>query len=667
MNALFGLALWWFFHQLSLLSDHVLMTKAVDGAGKITHVIKEFRGLYSREVVSKMRVAGLPVSHDYQQNSAIPLPATLTHLLGQRLEQTGASFQVKLRSAYPFSLSHSEREPLDAFEQQALTFLTQQPTAEFHRIETVDAEKVLRYAIAEVMKESCVSCHNSYPDGPKTDWQVGDVRGMLVVAYPFSQLLKTTQNRFIELKIFIALACVVWFLSLLFLLRLLQRKQRTVKGSISEVKQRNLKLEVMQKELEKANMSLMEHGRLQLQSKMGAMHMLEEMTLAKLSAEQANQSKSEFLAHMSHEVRTPMNGIFGVVQLLQQSALSPQQAMWVNTLSSASSNMLSVLDGILDFSKIESGQLKLALAPFRLLSGLAPVMDLMSARAGELGLSLSLEHQLPPHLVVVSDELRLQQVLTNLLSNALKFTPSGSVIVRISHQDLSDQRMRLRFAVEDTGVGLDDDQKANIFMPFTQADASTSRRFGGTGLGLTICQRLVELLGGEMSVKDNPRGGSIFWVSLNVTISHLESMPVVENTPKVEPVDNNVDLTQCRILVAEDNPINQLVLSDMLEQLGLNCTLVMNGQEAVEEAELTPYALILMDCQMPSMDGFEASREIRQHGLNQNTPIIAITANALRLDKGRCFDAGMNDYLAKPLLMVDLEEKIRHHLKVRGD
>jgi CheY-like chemotaxis protein len=232
--------------------------------------------------------------------------------------------------------------------------------------------------------------------------------------------------------------------------------------------------------------------------------------------------------------------------------------------------------------------------------------------------------------------------------------------------------MRLRFSVADTGIGLSDDEKASIFMPFTQADASTSRRFGGTGLGLSICHRLIDLLGGEISVKDNPGGGSIFWFSLDMGVGELALLPSPEENQQAEvPLEDQSvgagDPASVAILVAEDNPINQLVLRDMLAQLGMDCTVVVNGQEAVKQAEQVHYALILMDCQMPEMDGFEASRIIRQQGLNQKTPIVAITANALKVDQERCFDAGMNDYLSKPLLMVSLSEKIMRYIRLRGD
>jgi signal transduction histidine kinase len=697
INAVLGLMLWLYFQQLSVLSEDLIFREAVNQAQHLTSMMQAFRSLYSSEVVPKIETTDIPITHDYlRYNQAIPLPATLTKLLGEEFLRKNPEFQFQLRSAYPFP--YRDNLPLDDFEQQALAHFQVSPQSPFYRVEQGDKGPQLRYATADIMRSSCVNCHNTHEDSPKTDWKTGDVRGVLSLSQPLNIGATLDRKNFQSLWSFIFFGAVIWLMGLVYLLarlnqhakRLqltqlaldeanllkrrddlsLRQKQQELSVAMEHIQQRNEELEAIRAELESANTDLVEQFSRQDESRAASINLLQDMSLAKTSAEQANQFKSEFLAHMSHEVRTPMNGILGVLQLFRRSPLTQQQKSWLTTLEDASGNMVVLLNDILDFSKVESGQISLNYSSFALFSLISSVYSLMLARAQVLGVELVLDCTLPKSLLIHSDASRLQQVLTNLLSNALKFTPSGQVILRVRHQILANQKIQLTFEVKDTGIGVSDDDKKIIFQPFTQANVSSHRDVGGTGLGLSICRRLVELWHGDLGVKDNPGGGAIFWFSLEVPLGCSDKVLekkgldlVLSGTPAKAVVSASRGVASCRILVAEDNPINQLVMTEILSQLHLEYTLVENGLEAVEKSALERYGLILMDCKMPKMDGFEAAQLIRNKGLNKKTPIIAVTANVMELDKGRCLAVGMDDYLAKPMLLAEVEEKIKYYLR----
>ena len=363
---------------------------------------------------------------------------------------------------------------------------------------------------------------------------------------------------------------------------------------------------------------------------------------AQQAAQASSRAKGQFLANMSHEIRTPLNAIIGFGELLSKSPLSADQQDWTDNLTNASHLLLSIVNDILDFSKIEAGKLELESRPFSPRDLIAQQEALFGIAIREKGLYFRVSHEGDISTALLGDPLRLGQVLTNLLSNAVKFTHQGMVGLQLCVEAEETQRCRLTFRVTDSGIGISAAQQKRLFDPFTQADSSTSRRFGGTGLGLAISRRLVELMGGELEVNSAPGKGSCFSVSLTLPISAESG----DQTPASTSLDTR-RLMGKRVLLAEDNPVNQALTRRLLEDLGMEVVMADNGREALEHLQGTQVDLVLMDLQMPEMDGFEAARRIRQ--TNAALPIIALSAAVLAEERQDALAAGMNEHLAKPI------------------
>jgi PAS domain S-box-containing protein len=781
-GVLMAMGLWMVFYTYQS-SEDMVRQYASESAQMHAASVTQFRNFYTQELVPRAIKGGMEVTHDYKsRDNALPLPATLTIDLGHYLSKVDGLTQVRLYSDQPFPWRVAERD-LDDFQIQALQHLKDKPNQPFMREEVMNGTRVLRFAQADRMLPSCVSCHNHYPGSPQTNWKVGDVRGALEVVLPVSQwqLASTgVLNRtFVVLLVLLFLGMLlIWFsikrirAALMTSRQLSAERQIAIRQLSEEIAEREhvekhlrlseSKLHSIFKSVPEAivvsdsqgkivqcndataaifdypkaalmgqrvNMLMgeadegqhdqyMDHylvmGEKRLmnqprvlqgrrrdgslfpvrltisETRLDNQHffigVMQDFTAiqsaqdllveAKNKAEQANRMRGEFLANMSHEIRTPMNGIVGMTELALDTPNPAQQKEYLVLARDSANHLLQIINEILDFSKIEAKALELELlevSPVQLVRHTVLSLEQL-ARAKGIDLRLDNAPDIPDLLWL--DPVRMRQVLTNLIGNAIKFTEQGAVTVKTELLPSGDAKsVLLRISVADTGIGFDPDRTEALFSPFTQADGSVTRSFGGTGLGLAITRSLVQLMGGFITAEGRPGQGATFVATLPVLRVTAPSLrPAGAATVQGVPSKPAEGLGQLySVLLVEDHDINRKLAEIMLQRMGYRYATAADGQQALDRLAQERFDVVLMDVMMPVMDGLTALRELRareaQDGVPHRTPVLMVTAHAMTGDKERFMAAGADGYVSKPMSQVGLKTEIEAtlaRLKAQG-
>ena len=764
-----AMSLWVVFYTYQS-SEQMVQQYASESAQAHAASVTQFRNFYTQELAPRAVEAGMQITHDYKSRAnALPLPATLTIDLGHYLSKVDGGTQVRLYSDQPFPWRLQERK-LDDFQRQALVHLERKPNEPFVREEMMNGTRVLRFAQADRMLPKCVACHNSYPGSPRTDWQVGDVRGALEVVLPVSQWQVASAgvlNRtfFVLLALLFCGFLVVWFsvrrirVALLNARQLSSERQLAIHQLSQEISERKLverhlrlsesklhsifasvpeaivvadacgvivqcnaatasifgyeadelmgqKIELLMDEsirphhdgylqdfLRTGQKRMLNQPRVvQGQRKSGALFplrltisemradnehffigVMQDFTAiqnaqdllvgAKEKAEQANRMRGDFLATMSHEIRTPMNGILGMTELALETQHQPATQKEYLVLARDSANhLLHIINEILDFSKIEARALELELlevSPTQLIRHTAKSLEQL-AKAKGIALHVSTATDVPE--LVWMDPVRMRQVLTNLIGNAIKFTEQGSVTVQTEALPGSDdQSAVLRIRIIDTGIGFDTARTEALFSPFTQADGSVTRSYGGTGLGLAITRSLLQLMGGDISAQGQLGLGACFVATIPVKrVLDLPQPLACATGSEILASPGWVREQVLSVLLVEDHEINRKLAEIMLQRMGYRYATACDGQEALDLLAVECFDVVLMDVMMPEMDGITAMRLLREREAQtgQHTKVLMVTAHAMTGDKERFLAEGADGYVSKPMSQAALQKEI---------
>ncbi len=623
---LISLAIFWYLKKLNLELVH---STTQSSAAQYIDILAEFRTLYTSEVVAAAAAHGLEITHDYHNKTgAIPLPATLSMLLIDKLSEHGNQVNARLYSAYPFPWRQQTGGLNGEFERQAWQTLQQQPQQPFSRIEIINGVLSLRYAVADIMRPSCVGCHNSHPDTPKNDWQVGDVRGVLEVIEPLDQGVSQVNNIFWQMVVLIGSLFLFSALAVLIILRQMQQKQSQLSG---------------------LNLQLTE----EITAKQKA---TEQMQLAMDEAVAANKSKSAFLANISHEIRTPMNAILGYTQILQRgNELSGDQQHSLSVIEHSGEHLLGIINDVLDLSKIEANAVNLNKQVFDLEVMFITLSDMFRLKAEQKKLEWQTVNNISSKsLAVLGDQGKLRQVLINLIGNAIKFTNNGQVRFILTPKN----DHYFHFEVIDSGPGIAKELQDKIFEAFNQG--CINEGMGGTGLGLTISKKYLNLMASELHLESNLGQGARFYFDIQLPIVEAELGPKDDWQVKQLRADQSKT-----ILVVDDIEVNRIILARMLSDVGFTVYEAPHGKEAFSIMADHEIDLVFTDMMMPEMDGDQLLSKIKTS--YPEVLVVAVTASSMHFEADYFLERGFDSFIAKPFHFEDIYQILKQLLHIEYD
>jgi signal transduction histidine kinase/ActR/RegA family two-component response regulator len=618
-------------------SNQLVRSHTIEELSHHADLISKFRNFYSAEIVARAREHGIRISHDYKETPhTLPLPATFMIDFGKYLGQYESNTSLEVYSKYPFPWRVAERQ-LDSFQNQALAHFEAGNSEPFVREELRNGQWVMRFAKADRLSESCVACHNSHPQSPKSGWVTGDIRGVLELTAPLAELNQSVDG-LIKGIFNLMFATSAIGLTLVWL-------------AFRRLNRLNLRAKDQTRQLQESNQQLLSSQT--------------QLVVARDKAESANRLKDRFLANMSHEIRTPMNGIMGMTELVLQSPLTAEQSEHLKLAHSSAEHLVNIINDVLDFSKIDTGHLTLqpsVMNPMRVIE--ETIQNLRpQLQAKSVLIKTQPSAAVPTH--VMADPVRFRQIMTNLIGNAIKFTHEGQITIDCDWLS----RDTLHIVVTDTGIGFDPAQAEALFDAFVQADGSITRSYGGTGLGLAITRSLITLMGGTISATSTLGRGSAFTFKIHAQTAEDQAATLAAldeatqgQAPQVPPPAAANLARSLHILIAEDHPINQKILSLLLTKMGHTTTVASDGAQALAALQGGTFDLVLMDVMMPGVDGLTALQQWREiergtgsgTGSGTYTPIIMVTAMAMSGDQERFIAAGADGYVSKPVSSASL-------------